>query len=774
VPEVKRTVDVVYTLEGECVGCNRCIRSCPVFGANVSFEENGAFKVRVDQEKCIRCGSCVDACHHGARAYQDDTDRFFRDLADGVPVSAVLAPAARVNFGDYRRLIGALKRRGLRSAYDVSFGADITTWAYLKAIGERNLESVVAQPCPAIVNYVEKYRPELIPKLAPVHSPTLCTAIYAKKYAACGDRLAFISPCIGKTDEFRDPNTKGYVSYNVTYEKLRAWFDANGADLGRSEPADFDNRDAWLGAVYSRPGGLRENVELLVEDPWIRQIEGPTHAYPYLDGYAKRAEAGKPLPLLVDVLNCANGCNRGSATGKTASIDDADAALNGEKRERKAARGPGGASRQRELFAYFDDTLNPADFTRSYTAKPITLNAPAESELGRVFGELRKVSDVDKTVNCSACGYETCRDMAVAIFNGINVKANCIRFNQAEIRAESEKIRDKVREIDELSGYTGRVVSVLDTVASLDLTATLEGEFTGEFSRIRDSLAVILGVLNDTLSEIKSGSEQFDAGAGQISVASAALARGATDQTEAVEKLNELIVTLGEHSRKNAENAKEARRITAESRDSAREGNERMGALLESMRDISEASRGITKILHAIEDIAFQTRILSLNAAVEAARAGKYGKGFSVVAEEVRKLAERCSEAANESGLLIGNAVDRIGTGTDVANEAAGALGRIGDLSAEIAELVDGISVASEGQSSGFREIETHVGQVAQVAQANSALSHQCAATSEELSAQATTLRASVGRFRLRKKKTAGLSVAELESMIRRLEGSSF
>ena len=242
--------------------------------------------------------------------------------------------------------------------------------------------------------------------------------------------------------------------------------------MAKAIPADFDNRDAWLGAIYSRPGGLRENVELLVEDAWIRQVEGPSHAYPYLDEYSRRLAKGKTMPLLVDILNCSHGCNRGSATGKTVTIDDADLTLNTEKRMRKAGRGEGDEGRQKSLFGYFDAHLRLEDFIRQYTAKPVTINTPTETELARIFSSMRKETETDKTIDCSACGYETCREMAVAIFNGINARENCIRFNQAEIRIEAENIRDKVHEIEELSGYTNRVVDALDMVAALDLTVT--------------------------------------------------------------------------------------------------------------------------------------------------------------------------------------------------------------------------------------------------------------------------------------------------------------
>mgnify|MGYP002352332037 CR=1 FL=1 len=209
--------EVIFTVDDKCVGCNKCIRNCPIVGANISYMVEGENKVRVDQDKCIRCGACIEACSHEARQYNDDTARFFADLRRGKRISVVAAPASRVNFDNHLKLTGFLKSAGVNLVYDVSFGADITTWAYLKAIREKGLASVIAQPCPAIVNYIEKYRPELIANLAPIHSPTLCTAVYLKKYAGSDDSVAFLSPCIGKTDEFRDANTNSLVTYNVTY-----------------------------------------------------------------------------------------------------------------------------------------------------------------------------------------------------------------------------------------------------------------------------------------------------------------------------------------------------------------------------------------------------------------------------------------------------------------------------------------------------------------------------------------------------------------------------
>lgn len=140
------------------------------------------------------------------------------------------------------------------------FGADITTWGYLKYITEHNFTGGISQPCPAVVTYVEKYIPELIPRLVPVHSPMMCTAIYMKKYMQVSDAIAFISPCIAKKLEITDKNCEGYVSYNVTFEKL---MQVIGKEYESCEPYT-DELEYGLGALYPMPGGLRENVSIFL------------------------------------------------------------------------------------------------------------------------------------------------------------------------------------------------------------------------------------------------------------------------------------------------------------------------------------------------------------------------------------------------------------------------------------------------------------------------------------------------------------------------------
>ena len=213
-------ISLIFTND-DCIGCNRCISACPIPDANIAKEVDGKSKIVVNEGKCINCGSCIDACMHDARDYFDDTDSFFEDLKKGKKISLIVAPAIRTNFpNNYKRLFGYFKSLGAHAIYDTSFGADITTWAYLKAIKERDLSGTISQPCPVIVNFIEKYQPTLLSKLAPIHSPMMCAAIYMREYEKIKGPFAFISPCIAKKDEIEDPNTKGIIKYNITFKKL--------------------------------------------------------------------------------------------------------------------------------------------------------------------------------------------------------------------------------------------------------------------------------------------------------------------------------------------------------------------------------------------------------------------------------------------------------------------------------------------------------------------------------------------------------------------------
>lgn len=243
-------IETIYLKEEKCAGCNKCLSNCPVPGANVAYLVEGNNKIKVNSEKCIRCGECIRVCDHNARDYRDDTESFFKDLLSGKKLSVIAAPSFAVNFNEYKKILGYLKKLGVNFIYDVSIGADITVWAYIRTLEKEKLNTMISQPCPSIVNYIEKHKPELIEKLAPVQSSMICTAIYMKKYANINDDIAFLSPCIAKADEINDKNTYGYVKYNITFKKLKEYIEANNIDISKYDECAFDNIDCNLGFLY--------------------------------------------------------------------------------------------------------------------------------------------------------------------------------------------------------------------------------------------------------------------------------------------------------------------------------------------------------------------------------------------------------------------------------------------------------------------------------------------------------------------------------------------
>lgn len=496
---------IVKTDETKCAGCNKCIFECPVY-ANVAKIVNDKNKISVEPEKCIHCGRCIKICDHGARDYTDDTEEFFLRLSQGEKISVLVAPAIRSSFDDYKRLLGFLKQAGANLVFDVSFGADICTWAYLKAVKEQNLKSIIAQPCPVIVDYIQKYRPELIPNLAPIQSPAMCSAIYLKDYMGIEDRLAFISPCIGKKSEFEDPNTKDYISFNVTVGKLKDYIQSKGIRLSSCPSVEFDQCRANLGFTFSRPGGLRENVEYYTGGKvWVRQVEGTEEVCSYFDKYAKRLSSGKPLPLLVDVLNCKQGCNVGTAMDKGLDTDDMDYRTNKLKQDFLEAQPD---PRDSRLFKAFDEKLVLSDFYREYTAHTWEAASASEAELERVFVELGKTTPESRQINCFSCGYGNCRSFASAVASGHNDVRNCVNYSKQRLksgREEFDSIFDALQEqVNDIHDNLSRIKSSSQNLNKItmqtkliSLNASIESARAGQYGR---TFAVVAAEIKD-LSE---------------------------------------------------------------------------------------------------------------------------------------------------------------------------------------------------------------------------------------------------------------------------------
>ena len=538
----------------KCVGCNRCIRVCPVEEANVAYIENDAIKVAVDTDKCIACGACLHACPHESRAYLDDTERFFEDLRKGEPISVFCAPASRANLDKWDQILALLKQRGVKKIYDVSLGADICTWAHIRYIQKNSPETLITQPCPAIVDYVLLHRPELIPQLSPVHSPMLCTAVYMRRYQGITDKIAAISPCIAKGNEFAE--TGNLVSYNITFAKLEEYIANNNVSLPATG-CGYDHIDSGLGSVYSMPGGLKENVEFMLgKQLRIDKSEGQSVVYKMLDLFAQ--ENSSNLPHIFDVLNCSEGCNLGTGCHHGKTFFEVNSAM--EEARKNAVKG---RDKQYfdELYETYDKTLRLMDFTRRYYSRPAKNIPVTDAQVEDAFSALGKHDEASRLFNCGACGSGTCTEMAIKIAKNVNSADNCIqkahgdiqeKHNSvvkwqvdnagaiqtieqdiADIRDISVKIVENVADVNKLIGIYDAMATDIDRIASnihmISLNASIEAARAGEHGR---SFAVVAEAIRGLAGETQDATRK--------------ISKASTDAQSALGNISGMVVTIGE------------------------------------------------------------------------------------------------------------------------------------------------------------------------------------------------------------------------------------
>lgn len=342
-------------------------------------------------------------------------------------------------------------------------------------------------------------------------------------------------------------------------------------------------------------------------------------------------------------------------------------------------------------------------------------------------------------------------------------------YSKSDLVFSDESSNELIEEYAKRSDVIGIIVNSVNTIISnmasnitqtskyIELMADgnfgfdLDFEFKGEFAKIKESLVDINGSMNETLYRIKLAAEDVSNGSQQMSDGSQLLSQGAMEQSSSIEELSSTILDISDHVQTTAQSALKVNDDATNVGLKIENSNLQMQEMVSAMNDINAKSQEISKIIRAIDDIAFQTNILALNAAVEAARAGQAGKGFAVVADEVRNLAQKSAEAAKNTNILIQDSIFAVESGTKIADDTAKALSIVVEDSKNMISTINEISEASAQQSESISQVTMGIEQISNVVQTNAATAEESASVSEELSHQAQILMDLIEKFSLKK-----------------------
>ncbi|MBO4386272.1 MAG: 4Fe-4S binding protein, partial [Treponema sp.] len=649
---------VIYVDKEKCCNCHRCISVCPVKMCN-----NGSGDcVTINNNLCIGCGSCIEACTHDARKGLDDTEQFLSDLAAKKKIIAIVAPAVAVNFrGKDLELNGWLKSLGVAAVFDVGFGAELTTKSYVEDIKRNDPSLMIAQPCPALVSFIEVYRPNLIKYLAKSDSPMAhtvqCIREYYPEYKDY--KIAAISPCFAKRREF-DENGRG--DYNVTMKNLDIYLSKNNINLDSFPKTPYDNPPAERAVLYSTPGGLMRTAERFV--PGIsyktRKIEGQPEIIEYLAHLGESLEKGGSSNYkLIDCLNCGKGCNRGAGTtNQKLSLDQLEAYVEKRASERQKQWKTLGGLGKRRALKKIDATLNkywkPGLYERRYTDRSDnfkeSIKQPTAEQFLEVYRKMRKTSEKD-IYDCGACGYETCERMAVAIFNGLNRPENCHHFMLDKTRQLQDDYKNDIAQT--ISNVTSESVNILEsTKQDMDEMLSVSQSMSNAVEHSVASIEEMLGNINSINSII--------------------------DQNFGI--VNEL------------ENATHV-------------GHANLTSVSSLVGEIEQNSKSLMEMSHVISSIAKQTNLLAMNAAIEAAHAGTVGAGFAVVADEIRKLAENSGKEAKRISDVLNNVTHMIEDAFKKTGLAQSEFNNVVNLAGQVKNRENEVQYSMSEQNKGSKEL---------------------------------------------------------------------
>lgn len=470
---------IISTIKEKCKTCYTCVRECPAKAISIISGQ-----AEVIENRCIHCGNCVKICSQNAKKVLSSIENVELLLESEKKVAIIIAPSFPAEFIniDFKRVVGALKSTGFNYVNEVGFGADLVAKAYSKILEEKNGKSYIATSCPAVVSFVEKYYPELICKLTPVVSPMVATSRVLKQLHGQDLKIVFVGPCIAKKSEITRDDIQEEVDYVLTFSELREFFNKKQIIFNEIEPAEFDPPHSGEGALFSISGGCLQaaNVnEDLVEENVIT-ANGKINFIEAIKEFSRGYLNTKILESL-----CCEGCILGPGISNNAPLYERRHLVS--KYVKKKLQ-----TFDRAKWQKYIDTFINLDLSCSFNVDDQQVPLPTEKKIKEVLKELGKYEKNDE-LNCGACGYETCREHAIAIINGFAENQMCLPYT-------IEKLRETIFDLEK--SYV-ELKNVRETLDHREKLASMGQLSAGIAHELNNPLGVILMYSNLILEEVE-------------------------------------------------------------------------------------------------------------------------------------------------------------------------------------------------------------------------------------------------------------------------------
>ena len=400
--------------------CYTCVRECPAKAIRIADGQ-----AEVVPARCIGCGNCVRVCSQHAKHMYDTTDVVKELLAGDAPVAAIIAPSFPAEFSDCTpaQFVGMVRALGFDMVNEVAFGADLTADRYKRLVGQTDGKHYIATTCPAIVAFVARYHPDSVSALAPVVSPMVAAARALKRRHGDALRIVFVGPCIAKKGEAVSDHLNGVVDTALTFKELRDLLGQAGITAASAAPSEFDPPRGGTGGLFALSRGLLQagNIGENLVDGRVVATDGRTQ---FVDAL-QELESGHLEARLLEVLAC-SGCIDGPGIGNRESLFCRRNNVSRYVRERLS---------QLDWEQWHADMAEFADLdlSRGYSADDQRLPSPSEEELREILERFGKFTPEDE-LNCGACGYDTCREHAVAIYKGLAEDEMCLPNTIVQLR----------------------------------------------------------------------------------------------------------------------------------------------------------------------------------------------------------------------------------------------------------------------------------------------------------------------------------------------------